>query len=469
MINKKKMSSKKESKLRKRFKKEATSTFKKINTSIDFDKFLYQEDIEASVAHAKMLAKQKIIKISEFNKISFGLKKILKEIKLKKFNFNPDYEDIHMNIENRLEQLIGEVAGKLHTARSRNDQVATDVKLWIKKDIDLILNKIKSLKILLISKSEKNLDTLIPGLTHFQTAQPISLAHHLMAYYEMFSRDTKRFQEAKIRINENPLGSCALAGTSFNIDRYETTKLLGFRSPTKNSIDAVSDRDFIMDYIYSASTCNIHLSRIAEEIILWSSDLIGFSKLSDDVMSSSSIMPQKKNPDAMELVRAKTSILISNLNSMQSIIKGLPLSYSKDLQEDKKLLTSTSDILKLCLDCMIEVINGLTFNKKNMSNAIKYSFANATELADWLVKNLDYSFRESHSLTSKIVNFSEEKGVYLSDLSLAEFKLFEQGINKSVYNSLDIKTSINNKKSYGGTATSEIKKMILVARKECKK
>ena len=372
-----------------------------------------------------------------------------------------------MNIENRLQQLIGDTAGKLHTARSRNDQVATDVKLWIKRDINLILQKIKILKISLVSKSEESLDISIPGLTHFQTAQPISLAHHLMAYYEMFSRDTKRFNETKIRMNENPLGSCALAGTSFKIDRYETTRLLGFKNPTKNSIDSVSDRDFIMDYIYSASICSIHLSRIAEEIILWSSDLIGFLKLGDDVMSSSSIMPQKKNPDAMELVRAKTSIIISNLNSMQNIIKSLPLAYSKDLQEDKKLITSTSDILKLCLDCVIEVINGLTFNKKNMYNAIRYSYANATDLADWLVQNLNYSFRKSHSLTSQIVNFAEEKSKYLNELSIIEFKLFEQGINESVYNSLDIKKSINSKKSYGGTATSEIKKMIKIAKKEC--
>ena len=456
MNDKKKMSSKKESKLRKRFKKEATSTFRTINSSIDFDKFLYQEDIEASIAHAKMLTKQKIIKRSEYNKISQGLKKILSEIKLDKFDFNSDYEDIHMNIENRLQQLIGDTAGKLHTARSRNDQVATDVKLWIKRDINLILQKIKILKISLVSKSEESLDISIPGLTHFQTAQPISLAHHLMAYYEMFSRDTKRFNETKIRMNENPLGSCALAGTSFKIDRYETTRLLGFKNPTKNSIDSVSDRDFIMDYIYSASICSIHLSRIAEEIILWSSDLIGFLKLGDDVMSSSSIMPQKKNPDAMELVRAKTSIIISNLNSMQNIIKSLPLAYSKDLQEDKKLITSTSDILKLCLDCVIEVINGLTFNKKNMYNAIRYSYA-----------NLNYSFRKSHSLTSQIVNFAEEKSKYLNELSIIEFKLFEQGINESVYNSLDIKKSINSKKSYGGTATSEIKKMIKIAKKEC--
>ena len=465
MAIKTEMSIKKKLNLRKRFKKEPSKNFKQINTSIEFDKFLFREDIEASIAHAKMLEKQKIIKSSELKKIKSGLNKILKEIEIKKFNFDEKHEDIHMNIENRLEELVGDIAGKLHTARSRNDQVITDLKLWMKKDIDTIIKKIRLLKKSLISKAEKNLSIMMPGLTHFQTAQPVSAAHHFMAYHEMFSRDEERLIQTKERMDFSPLGACALAGTSFNINRHHTSKLLGFKSPTKNSLDTVSDRDFVMDFIYSATVANIHLSRIAEEIILWSSDLINFTKLGDDTMSSSSIMPQKKNPDAMELIRAKASVVISNLNAIQNIMKGLPLSYSKDLQEDKKIITSTSDIIKLSLDCMIETIDGLKLNKNELENSIKYSYSNATELADWLVKNLNYSFRKSHGLTSKIVNYAEEKKIYLSDLSLEEFKLFDQRINKSVYNSLNMMTAVNSKKSYGGTSVSEVKKMIAIAKK----
>ena len=465
MAIKTKMSRKKNLNLRKRFTKDPSENFKQINVSIEFDKFLFREDIEASIAHAEMLEMQNIIKISELKKISSGLKKILKEIEIGSFKFDEKHEDIHMNIENRLEELIGDIAGKLHTARSRNDQVITDLKLWMKKDIDAIINKIKLLKKSLVSKAEKNLNIMMPGLTHFQTAQPISSAHHFMAYYEMFSRDEERLLQTKERMNLNPLGACALAGTSFNINRHQTSKRLGFKGPTRNSLDTVSDRDFVMDFIYSASVTSIHLSRIAEEIILWSSDLINFSKLGDEVMSSSSIMPQKRNPDAMELVRAKSSILISNLNAMQNIMKALPLSYSKDLQEDKKLITETSGIIKSCLDCMVEAIESMQLNKNELLNSIKFSYSNATELADWLVQNLNYSFRKSHGLTSKIVNYAEDKKCYLNDLSLEEFKLFDKRITKSVYNSLDTISAINSKKSFGGTSLSEIKKMIKVAKK----
>ena len=460
------MSSKKNNKLRKRFKKESSDAFKSINSSVEIDKFLFHEDIEGSIAHAKMLESKKIISKSDYNKISRGLKKILSEIKLGKFNFKNDLEDIHMNIENRLEELIGEVAGKLHTARSRNDQVVTDVKLWIKKDIDLVCNKINRLQKLIIKKSENNIDTLFPGMTHFQTAQPVSFAHHLMAYYEMFKRDFERFSQSKERLDQNPLGACALAGTSFDINRHQTTKLLKFREPTRNSLDTVSDRDFIMDYLYSSSLCSIHMSRLAEEIILWSSDLINFITLGDDVLSSSSIMPQKKNPDAMELVRAKASIIINNLSALQNVMKGLPLTYSKDLQEDKNILTSTSVNLKLSIDCMIDVIKTLETNKKNMEDALKSSYSNATELADWLVKNLNYSFRKSHGLTASIVNFAEKKGVKLDELSLSDYQEFEKNINKTVYNAISLQSSVDNKKSFGGTSRLEVKKMIKLAKKE---
>lgn len=463
------MSSKKNNNLRKRFKKEASPTFKAINSSIEIDKFLYQEDIQGSMAHVKMLATKKIISNSDYKKISFGLKKILSEIKSGKFKFKEDLEDIHMNIEGRLEELIGDVAGKLHTARSRNDQVVTDVKLWMKKEIDEVSTKIKKLQKLIIKKSENNIDTLIPGMTHYQTAQPVSFAHHLMAYYEMLKRDHERFIQSKERLDQNPLGAGALAGTSFNIDRIQTTKILGFKEPTKNSLDTVSDRDFIMDFIFSSSMCSLHLSRLAEEFILWSSDLIKFIDLGDNVLSSSSIMPQKKNPDAMELVRAKASIIISNLSAIQNIMKGLPLSYSKDLQEDKSLLTNTCKNLKLSIDCMIDVIDSLKLNKKNMENAIKLSYSNATELADWFVKNLGYSFRVAHGLTAKIVNFAEQRGIQLNELELNEYQEFDININESVYSAIDYKMSVDNKRSYGGTSRLEVRKMIKLAKKEIQK
>jgi len=463
------MSRKKTNKLRKRFKKKASSTFQKINSSLEFDQFLYQEDIQGSIAHAAMLGSQKIISIQDSKKIINGLKKILREIKLNKFQFDSNLEDIHMNIESRLEQLIGEIAGKLHTARSRNDQVVTDIKLWMKKDNDQITKKIKILKQVLIKNAEKNINILMPGLTHFQTAQPISAGHYFMAYYEMFQRDYERFNQSKIRMDQNPLGSCAMAGTNFNIDRSKTTKMLGFGKTTRNSIDSVSDRDFILDFLFNASACSVHLSRIAEEITLWSSDLIKLVNLGDQVMSSSSIMPQKKNPDATELIRAKSSIVISNLSAMLNLIKSLPLSYNKDLQEDKKLVTSTSAILHLTLDCMVEIISGLKINKRNMKIALRRSYSNATDLADWLVLNLGYSFRDAHVLTSKIINYAEKKRLFLNDLKISEYQLFDKRISKSLYSFLNTKNSVNNKKSFGGTSFSEVKKMIALAKKENKK
>ena len=463
------MSRKKTNKLRKRFKKKASSTFQKINSSLEFDQFLYQEDIQGSIAHAAMLGSQKIISIQDSKKIINGLKKILREIKLNKFQFDSNLEDIHMNIESRLEQLIGKIAGKLHTARSRNDQVVTDIKLWMKKDNDQITKKIKILKQVLIKNAEKNINILMPGLTHFQTAQPISAGHYFMAYYEMFQRDYERFNQSKIRMDQNPLGSCAMAGTNFNIDRSKTTKMLGFGKTTRNSIDSVSDRDFILDFLFNASACSVHLSRIAEEITLWSSDLIKLVNLGDQVMSSSSIMPQKKNPDATELIRAKSSIVISNLSAMLNLIKSLPLSYNKDLQEDKKLVTSTSAILHLTLDCMVEIISGLKINKRNMKIALRRSYSNATDLADWLVLNLGYSFRDAHVLTSKIINYAEKKRLFLNDLKISEYQLFDKRISKSLYSFLNTKNSVNNKKSFGGTSFSEVKKMIALAKKENKK
>ena len=459
------MSRKKNSILRKRFNHKNNDIFTEINSSIDFDKFMFNEDIEGSIAHAEMLAKQKIIKVSEKNKILKGLKQIRLEISKNKFIFRPELDDIHMNIESRLQEIIGETAGKLHTARSRNDQVVTDLKLWLRKDIDLILSELKDLKKNTIKIAEKNIDVLMPGFTHLQTAQPISTGHYYMSYYEMFSRDTERFIETKKRLNKNPLGSCAMAGTSFQIDRFATSKKLSFDEPTRNSIDSVSDRDFVIDYLYASSVCAMHLSRIAEEIVLWSSDLINFCQIKDDMMSSSSIMPQKKNPDAAELVRAKAALINSDLSSLLNIMKALPLSYSKDLQEDKKLVVNTSKNLHISIKVITEIIKSIKLNKQTLLKAATRSYSNATELADWLVKNLQYSFRKAHETTADIVNFAESVQKKLEDLTLSELKVFDPNITNNIYDHLNIKNAVLSKTSYGGTSPTEVLKMINKAKK----
>tara|TARA_S200000501_G_scaffold379023_1_gene446611 strand:- start:15690 stop:17087 length:1398 start_codon:yes stop_codon:yes gene_type:complete len=458
----------KKNKLRNRFSREASQSFININSSLENDKFLFNEDIEASIAHATMLSSQKIISNKDAKNIISGLKKIKSEIKNKKFVFDDNLEDIHMNIEHRLAELIGQAAERLHTGRSRNDQVVTDLKLWMKKDNRLISKKIKKLKLSLIQVANKNISILFPGLTHLQTAQPISAGHFFMAYYEMFNRDTIRYSDAFKRINENPLGAGALAGTNFPINRNKTTKMLGFKRPTRNSIDTVSDRDFVVDFLSSSSLLAVHLSRLAEEIAFYCSDLVNFFKIGDQLMSSSSIMPQKKNPDGAELIRAKASLIQGNLSSMLSLLKSLPLTYSKDLQEDKVLVTSSSKNIHLCLDCMYELISSIQINKSIAEQKLKFSYANATELADWLVLNLGYSFRKAHNLTAQIVNFAEKKNINLNKISMKDFKKFDKNIDKSVYETLDLKNSINNKKSYGGTAISEIRKMISLARNELK-
>ena len=460
------MSRKKINRLRERFKKGMAPSFEKINSSIETDSFLFNEDIEGSIAHTEMLVKQKIISPSESTKIIRGLKKIKSEIKSNKFIFSSDLEDIHLNIETRLFELIGDAAGKLHTARSRNDQVVTDLKLWMKKDQMSILKKVKKVKSVIVQLAKKNIKTIIPGLTHFQSAQPISAGHYFLAYYEMFKRDTIRFSEALKRIDESPLGSCALAGTQYKINRFQTSKKLGFKKPSRNSIDSVADRDFVIDFLSNASILSVHLSRISEEIVLFSSDLINIFRLGDEVVSSSSILPQKRNPDGAELIRAKAAVTFSNLNSALNLLKSLPLTYSKDLQEDKQLVTNASSNLKISLDCIIDILNNLEINKKNAERYLNNSFSNATELADWLVINLNYTFREAHSIASKIVNYSEKKGKFLTDLSLTDFKKFDSRISKSLINSLKIENAVNNKISYGGTSISEVSKMIVIAKKE---
>ena len=444
-----------------RIKKNTSSIFQKVGSSIDVDKRLYKEDIIGSIAHAEMLFKQKIITFKIKNKIVYGLNKIKKEITNKKFEFNKKYEDIHINIEKRLFEIIGEDAGFIHTARSRNDQVITDLKIWMKsstKEINILLDTIiKSV----IRAAEKNIYTLMPGFTHLKNAQPVSFGHYLMAYVEMFKRDQKRFINNLDSLNENPLGVAALTGTSFNIDRNYTTKKLGFTKPTNNSIDTISDRDFVLDFLYSVSVCAMHISRIAEELIIWNSDAFKLINLSDKVVTGSSIMPQKKNPDLLEFLRGKSGIIYGNLFSMLTVLKSLPLSYYKDLQDDKEIVFKSNDTLQNCLKILDEILKNFTPNKKQMIELANTGYLTATDLADYLVKNHSMPFRKAYKVTANIVNFAEKKKKNLDQLTLAELKKIEPKLSNDVLKVFDLKNSVNSKKSYGGTSFDNIKKMIL--------
>ena len=408
-----------------------------------------------------MLFKQKIITFKIKNKIVYGLNKIKKEITNKKFEFNKKYEDIHINIEKRLFEIIGEDAGFIHTARSRNDQVITDLKIWMKsstKEINILLDiVIKSV----IRAAEKNIYTLMPGFTHLKNAQPVSFGHYLMAYVEMFKRDQKRFINNLDSLNENPLGVAALTGTSFNINRNYTTKKLGFTKPTNNSIDTISDRDFVLDFLYSISVCAMHISRIAEELIIWNSDAFKLINLSDKVVTGSSIMPQKKNPDLLEFLRGKSGIIYGNLFSMLTVLKSLPLSYYKDLQDDKEIVFKSNDTLQNCLKILDEVLKNFTPNKKQMIELANTGYLTATDLADYLVKNHSMPFRKAYKVTANIVNFAEKKKKNLDQLTLAELKKIEPKLSNDVLKVFDLKNSVNSKKSYGGTSFDNIKKMIL--------
>ena len=444
-----------------RIKKNTSSIFQKVGSSIDVDKRLYKEDIIGSIAHVEMLFKQKIITFKIKNKIVYGLNKIKKEITNKKFEFNKKYEDIHINIEKRLFEIIGEDAGFIHTARSRNDQVITDLKIWMKsstKEINILLDTmVKSV----IKAAEKNIYTLMPGFTHLKNAQPVSFGHYLMAYVEMFKRDQKRFINNLDSLNENPLGVAALTGTSFNIDRNYTTKKLGFTKPTNNSIDTISDRDFVLDFLYSISVCSMHISRIAEELIIWNSDAFKLINLSDKVVTGSSIMPQKKNPDLLEFLRGKSGITYGNLFSMLTILKNLPLSYYKDLQDDKEIVFKSNDTLLNCLKILDEILKNFTPNKKQMIELANTGYLTATDLADYLVKNHSMPFRKAYKVTANIVNFAEKKKKNLDQLTLAELKKIEPKLSNDVLKVFDLKNSVNSKKSYGGTSFDNIKKMIL--------
>ncbi len=444
-----------------RIKAKTSSIFQKAGSSIDIDKRLYKEDIAASIAHVEMLFRQRIISFKIKNKIVYGLIKIEKEISKKKFEFSKKNEDIHLNIEKRLYEIIGEEAGFLHTARSRNDQVITDLKIWIRsatKEIKVGLDKIikSSLKL-----AEKNIDTIMPGFTHLKNAQAISFAHYLMAYVEMFERDKKRFNNNLESLTENPLGAAAISGTSFNIDRNYTSKKLGFKRPTKNSIDTVSDRDFVLDFLFSVSVCSMHISRVAEELIIWNSDGFKLINLSDKVVTGSSIMPQKKNPDLLEFIRGKSGISYGNLFTMLTILKGLPLSYFKDLQDDKEMIFKSFDNLTVCLKIFDEILKNISPNKKKMMELASSGYITATDLADYLVINYSIPFREAYQKTAKIVNLAEKKKKRLDELTLEELRMIEPKLTKDVLKVFDLKNSIKSKKSYGGTSFENIKKMIM--------
>ncbi len=443
-----------------RIKKNSSSLFAKVGSSIDVDKRLYRQDIQASTIHVEMLLKKKIISLQVKNKIVWGLKKILNEITKKKFNFDKQSEDIHMSIEKRLFEIIGEDAGFIHTARSRNDQVLVDFKLWMIEATNDIIKEINSNTSSILKIAEKNIFTIMPSFTHLKNAQPISFAHYILAYVEMFERDKKRFLNNRESLMENPLGVAAIAGTSFDIDREYTTKKLKFKKPTGNSIDTVSDRDFVLDFLYSISVCSNHISRFAEEFILWNSDAFDLIKLKDKVVTGSSIMPQKKNPDTLEYLRGKTGNVYGNLFSMMTILKGLPLSYFKDLQDDKELAFKSFDQIKICLQIMREVLNNFIVNKKKMIQLAETGYTTATDLADHIVKEHKYPFRKAYLVTTKIVNLAEKKGKKLQELTMQEIKSVDKKLSEDVLKLFNLKNSVKSKKSYGGTSFENIKKMI---------
>ena len=443
-----------------RIKKNSSNLFRKVGGSLDIDKRLFNEDISASIVHTEMLFKQKIINFKIKNKIVWGLNRIKNEIIKKKFPFDKNLEDIHMNIEKRLFDLIGEDAGFIHTARSRNDQVITDFKIWLKKSTYEITKTLDGLISTILKVADKNIKTVMPGFTHLKNAQPISFAHYMMAYVEMFKRDKKRFKNNLDALNENPLGVAALSGTSFNIDRNFTTKKLNFSKPTDNSIDTVSDRDFVLDFLYACSACSIHISRIAEEFIIWNSDAYNLIHLNDKIVTGSSIMPQKKNPDPLEYLRGKTGSSFGNLFSMLTILKGLPLSYFKDLQDDKELVFKSYDQLKISLTLLNDIFKNFSVNKKEMLSLANKGYLTATDLADYMVRELNYPFRKSYLQTAKIINFAERNGKSLSDLTINEINKVEPKLKSDVLKIFDLNYSINSKTSHGGTSFGNIKKMI---------
>ena len=450
-----------------RFKQSTDTLMETFSASISFDKRLYDCDIEGSIAHCKMLARCKIITTAESNKIIKGLKRILRECDEGRFKFSDSLEDIHMNIENRLREIIGPVAGKLHTARSRNDQVCLDIRLYLRKEIDDIVGEINHLTKTLITIAKKNINHLIPGYTHLQRAQPVLLSHHLLAYVEMMLRDKERFLDAYKRINVMPLGSAALAGTNFPIDRKITAKLLGFPEISHNSMDAVADRDFAAEFCSASALTMMHLSRFCEEVVIWNSSEFKFIELSDSFTTGSSIMPQKKNPDAAELIRGKSGRVFGNLVSLLTLMKGLPLAYNKDLQEDKEPLFDTAETVKVCLTIFTDMMKSAKFIPIAQKELEASGFLTATDLADYLVLK-GVPFREAHELTGKTVAFCLEKGKTLTDLSLTQLRKISKRFDEEVFDHIALQNSVDRKNIYGGTAKNQVRAQITRLTKKLK-
>ena len=431
-----------------------------INASIGFDKRLYAQDIAGSRAHAAMLAATGILTHTDAKAIGEGLLTVLSEIDTGKFQFRPELEDIHMNVESRLREVIGDAAGRLHTARSRNDQVALDFRLWVRDQCDAAIGGITALMRAFVAQADAGADWVMPGFTHLQVAQPVTWGHHMLAYVEMLARDRGRFIDARARMNESPLGAAALAGTSFPIDRDMTAQALGFDRPTANSLDSVSDRDFALEFLAAASVCALHLSRFAEELVIWSTAQFRFVSLSDNWTTGSSIMPQKKNPDAAELLRAKLGRILGATVALFTVMKGLPLTYSKDMQEDKEQVFDAADTLMLALAAMTGMVGDMTANRDALAAAAASGFSTATDLADWLVRTLNLPFRDAHHVTGTLVAMAEKKGCDLPDLTLTDMQSVHPAITKDVFDVLGVINSVNSRTSYGGTAPDQVRTQV---------
>jgi len=436
----------------------------RINASISFDKRLWREDIAASKAHAAMLRNQGIISEGDAAAILEGLDQIAAEYERDGVPERLELEDIHMTVESRLAELIGPAAGRLHTARSRNDQVATDFRLWVRNACDEAVDAVRALQRVLVERAEEHAETVMPGFTHLQVAQPVTLGHHLLAYFEMLRRDLSRFGDARTRMNESPLGSAALAGTGFPLDRHATADALGFEQPTANSLDSVSDRDFALDYLSAASQCSLHLSRLAEELIIWASAPFGFVKLSDQFSTGSSIMPQKRNPDAAELVRGHSGRIMGALTSLMVTMKGLPLAYSKDMQDDKEPVFEARDLLMLSLEALAGMVETVEFVPERLRAAAAQGYSTATDLADWLVREADVPFREAHHITGRAVKAAEERGCDLAHLPLEALQAIDGRIDQRVYDVLSVDASVRSRTSYGGTAPVRVREQIAAAK-----
>ncbi|MEJ6595338.1 argininosuccinate lyase [Parasphingorhabdus sp.] len=448
-----------------RFADGPSSIMREINASIPFDKKLWRHDIRASLAHVAMLAEQSIVDSEDATQIINGLNQIAQEFETDGVTENLDLEDLHMHVEARLSESIGPVAGRLHTARSRNDQVATDFRLWVRDAMDMVDSALAALQKALVDRAAEHADTIMPGFTHLQSAQPVSLGHHLMAYYEMIRRDRSRFADARKRMNESPLGAAALAGTGFPIDREKTALMLGFDGPTGNSLDSVSDRDFALDYLMAATQCSLHLSRLAEEFVIWASQPFGFIKLPDSFSTGSSIMPQKRNPDAAELVRGHCGRIAGAMNALVITMKGLPLAYSKDMQDDKPPVFEAHDLLGLSIAAMTGMIAEVEYNGTRMRALAEAGYSTATDFADWLVREAKLPFREAHHVTGAVVALAEERGCGLADLTLEQFQAIDSRIDSDVFSVLSVDSSVASRSSYGGTAPDQVRVQIAKAKK----